>query len=59
MCCEDLVCARCGGHVVEAGCPACRASKAAVHGSGFSLSPQLLVLLLALLSLLALLATRR
>ena len=32
MCCERLVCAACSGHVVDARCTACAASRARVHG---------------------------
>jgi hypothetical protein len=46
MCCEDLVCARCGGPVAEARCPACRVARATVHHSTFAMSPQVLVVML-------------
>ncbi len=37
MCCERLVCASCAGHVVDARCPSCAASRARVHGGGAAL----------------------
>jgi hypothetical protein len=44
MSCEHLICAHCGGPVIEARCSACRASRGDVHHRGLgSLSPQLLV----------------
>jgi hypothetical protein len=58
MCCEHLICARCAGPVVEARCSACRATKAQFHGSHLTLSPSMLVVLIAALSLLTLLAVR-
>jgi hypothetical protein len=58
MCCEHLICARCAGPVIEARCPSCRAAKQQFHGSHLTLSPPMLVALIAVLSLLALLAVR-
>ena len=55
MSCEHLICAHCGGPVIEARCSACRASRAHVHHHyPLGISPQLviaaaLVLLLGLL----------
>jgi len=55
MSCEHLICAHCGGPVVEGRCPACRAARAHVHHHGHGgLTPQLviaaaLILLLGLL----------
>lgn len=43
MCCDDLVCARCAGPVAEGRCPACRAARASLHHSSFTLTPQLLI----------------
>ena len=52
MCCEQLVCAACGGRVTDARCSTCVASRASVHGvSGSRMSPELLLLLLLLLAL--------
>jgi len=56
MCCDDLVCARCAAPVAEGRCPACRAARAYLHSSAFSLSPQLLVALITVLLALAVLA---
>jgi hypothetical protein len=33
VCCERLICAACAGHVVDARCAVCAASRARVHGS--------------------------
>jgi hypothetical protein len=53
MCCEDLVCARCAGPVAEARCPACRAARATLHHSSYTITPQLLfAVVLALVALL-------
>lgn len=53
MSCEDLVCANCGGPVVEARCAVCRISKAHVHGNaGPVWSAAAIALLLMLLVLL-------
>jgi hypothetical protein len=58
MSCEHLICAHCGGPVIEAHCPACRASKAHVHHhSQFALSPQLLIAAALILLLGLLIAT--
>ncbi len=58
MSCEHLICAHCGGPVIEAGCPACRASKAHVHHHNqFALSPQLLIAAALILLLGLLIAT--
>ena len=56
MCCENLVCGACAGPVVEARCPTCRATRAQMHGSGLTIPPQVLALILALTALLAVLA---
>jgi hypothetical protein len=55
MSCEHLICAQCGGPVVEARCPACRASRQHVHHE-HSASPQLIIGAVLVLSLLLLLA---
>ena len=50
MSCEDLICAHCGGPVIEARCAVCQVSKAHVHGaSGPALSAAAIALLLMLL----------
>jgi hypothetical protein len=60
MCCEDLVCARCAGSVAEGRCPTCRAARAELHHhSGFTLSPQLIALVLLVLTAVALLAVHQ
>ncbi|HVE98576.1 MAG TPA: hypothetical protein VNA12_05290 [Mycobacteriales bacterium] len=49
MCCEQLLCAACGGRVAEARCATCAVSRAQVHRSpGWSLTPELAVLFVAL-----------
>lgn len=49
MCCEQLVCAACGGRVTDARCATCVASRAQVHGAqGTRVSPELVVLFLLL-----------
>jgi hypothetical protein len=59
MSCEHLICAHCGGPVVEARCPACRASKGDVHHHNqFSVSPQLLIAVTLILLLALLIAAR-
>jgi hypothetical protein len=61
MCCEDLVCARCAGPVAEGRCPTCRAARAELHheSGGFSVSPQLVALVLLVLTVVALLAAHQ
>jgi hypothetical protein len=54
MCCEGLMCAACGGPVIEAHCPVCRNAKAHVHASNGP-SVQLLGVILAMLTILAML----
>lgn len=56
MCCENLVCGACAGPVVEARCPTCRATRAQMHNSGFTIPPQVFALVIALVALLAVLA---
>jgi hypothetical protein len=56
MCCENLVCGTCASPVVEARCPTCRATRAQMHHAGFTISPQVLALILALAAVLAVLA---
>lgn len=34
MCCEQVMCGACAGHVVDARCPVCLAAKARIHGGG-------------------------
>jgi hypothetical protein len=58
MSCEHLICAHCGGPVIEARCPACRESKAHVHHHNqFTLSPQLLIAAVLILLLGLVIAT--
>jgi hypothetical protein len=55
MSCEHLICAHCGGPVIEAGCSACRTARAHVHHHNpLGASPQLLIAV-ALILLLGLL----
>ncbi|MGH3158036.1 MAG: hypothetical protein ACRDNF_15870 [Streptosporangiaceae bacterium] len=56
MSCEHLICARCGGPVVEGRCEACRAAKSQVHHSSsrYSVPLLLMVLVIALALMLAL-----
>ncbi|KLL11835.1 hypothetical protein [Protofrankia sp. BMG5.30] len=56
MCCEDLVCARCAGPVAEARCPSCRSARDSMHHASFTITPQLLIAVVAVLLILALLA---
>ncbi len=53
MSCEHLVCAVCAAPVVEGRCQSCRAARAHVHQAPFTLTPQLVVLIVALLALLS------
>ena len=50
MSCEDLVCARCAGPVVQGHCSTCREARAEVHHPFGLGRPQLVALLVALLS---------
>jgi hypothetical protein len=56
MSCEHLVCANCGGLVVEARCPVCRDSRERVHHHTSPLVSSSVALLIALLALIALIA---
>jgi hypothetical protein len=56
MCCDDLVCARCAGPVAEGRCPVCRAARASMHHNSFSISPQMLLVLVTALLLVAAIA---
>jgi hypothetical protein len=58
MCCEDLICARCAGPVAEGRCASCRSARASLHHGTFSVSPQVLALIIAALLMLALLAAQ-
>ncbi len=50
MCCERLVCAACGGQVVDARCGTCAASRARVHGGAVAVHvPDWLAVLAVLL----------
>jgi hypothetical protein len=56
MCCEQLVCAACGGRVADGGCPRCRAYRDAHHGaSGVNLPVVPLLALLAMIVMLVVL----
>ena len=55
MCCEQLLCAACGGRVSEARCATCAVSRAHVHGgSGWAWTPELVAAAVALLTLVVL-----
>ncbi len=56
MCCEELVCAACGGRVSEARCTTCAVSRETVHAGRAPMRPEILGLLALLVVLLALLA---
>lgn len=56
MCCDQLVCAACGGRVSEARCLTCVSSRASVHSSGSAVRPEVVALLALLVVLLGLLA---
>jgi hypothetical protein len=56
VCCEQLVCAACGGPVAEARCSTCAVSRQQVHvGPGFAWTPELVAAVVALAAVLALL----
>ena len=58
MSCEHLICAHCGGPVIEARCSACRASRGHVHHHNpLGISPQLLIAAALILMLGLLIAT--
>jgi hypothetical protein len=52
MCCDELVCARCGGRVAEARCPVCRAARAALHHRNGDWSAYAVPVLVGLVALL-------
>lgn len=57
MTCDHLVCANCNGRVSDGRCPVCRANRARLHeqqGLFASLSPTVLLALLAVLLVAAL-----
>ena len=56
MCCDQLVCAACGGRVSDASCSTCAASRASVH-TGTALRPEVVALLAVLVVLLGLLSS--
>ena len=56
MSCEDLACARCGGPVSEARCPACRAARDQMHHGHPNYTPHILIAAALLILLLAALA---
>ena len=56
MCCEQLVCAACGGRVSDARCATCIASRESVHAAPSALRPELMVLLVLLVLLVGLVA---
>ena len=43
MSCEHLVCARCGGLVVEGHCPVCRAAREELHQSRLNIQKYLII----------------
>jgi hypothetical protein len=43
MSCEHLICANCGGRVVEERCPACREARARMHHHASGITPQVLI----------------
>jgi hypothetical protein len=56
VCCERLICAACSGHVVDARCGACAASRARLHGGAQALYvPEWLAALAVLLITLSIL----
>lgn len=55
MCCDQLVCAACGGRVSDASCSTCVASRVSVH-SAAGLRPEVVVLLVLLVLLVGALA---
>jgi hypothetical protein len=55
---EDLVCARCSGLVIEGRCPTCRASREYLRRNSITLSPQLIISIIAIVMALAALAVR-
>jgi hypothetical protein len=61
MCCEDLICAHCAGPVAEGRCATCRAARAEFHhdSGSFTVSPQLVALVLLVLTVVALLAAHQ
>jgi len=58
MCCEDLVCARCTGPVSEARCPSCRSARDSMHHTLFTVTPQMLVVVMSVLLILTFLAAQ-
>lgn len=57
MSCEHLICANCGGPVVEARCPACRAARERVHHHSSGITPQVLIAVALILLMGLLIAT--
>ncbi|CAJ60020.1 MULTISPECIES: hypothetical protein [Frankia] len=55
---EDLVCARCSGLVIEGRCPTCRASREYLRRNSVTISPQLILAIIAIVMMLAALAVR-
>jgi hypothetical protein len=58
MSCEHLVCAHCAGPVAEGRCSVCQAGRERVHHQHTTLSPGLIVALMALVIALTVLAER-
>ncbi|WP_261565390.1 hypothetical protein [Frankia gtarii] len=56
---EDLVCARCSGLVIEGRCPTCRASREYLRRNSATISPQLIIAIIAIVMVLAALAVRQ
>jgi hypothetical protein len=57
MSCEHLICANCGGPVVEARCPACRNARERVHHHSAAITPQILIAVALILLMGLLVAT--
>ena len=57
MSCEHLICANCGGPVVEGRCPACRAARDRVHHHASGVTPQILIAVALILLMGLLVAT--
>ena len=57
MSCEHLICANCGGPVVEGRCPACREARARMHHHSAGITPQVLIAVALILLMGLLVAT--
>lgn len=56
---EDLVCARCSGLVMEGRCSTCRASREYLRRNSATISPQLIIAIIAIIMMLTALAVRQ